>query len=112
MVEDEPVVRNFLSSALEELGYCVSAVGTAEEALQEADPEGDGPDLLPTDLRLPDQTGVWLHRALAEDRPGLPCSCRVTRSRSCAWIRRTRPPPDRVGEHPGEADHRLSALPR
>jgi len=69
VVEDNPQIRGLFARMLERLGYRVTAVDSAEAAL-ELDP-GAAFDLLLTDVMLPGITGVELSRRLAERWPGL-----------------------------------------
>ena len=77
VVDDSPDIREVLTQALEQRGATVTAVGTAEVAL---DLLGQlRPDVLLSDLEMPDQDGYWLIgrvRALAPARGGLtPAAC-------------------------------------
>jgi len=77
VVDDSPDIREVLTQALELRGATVTAVGTAEVAL---DLLGQlRPDVLLRDLEMPDQDGYWLIgriRALAPGRGGLtPAAC-------------------------------------
>ncbi len=70
LVEDEPGIRSALSSALEKDGYRCSCARDGEEALKLA--RQDWPDLVITDLRMDGQGGLYLMRALHEERPSIP----------------------------------------
>ncbi|HLL53109.1 MAG TPA: response regulator [Myxococcaceae bacterium] len=59
-VEDNEEIREALLSLLEEEGYEVTAVGSAEEGL--AQMKANRFDLLVTDYSLPGETGTWLVR--------------------------------------------------
>ncbi len=59
-VEDNEEIREALLSLLEEEGYEVVAVGSAEEGLEQL--KANRPDLLVTDYSLPGETGTWLVR--------------------------------------------------
>ncbi len=69
LVEDEEGARDGLVEALGVLGYAVTAVGSGEEALAEAD-RGEF-DLLLTDLKLPGIQGGEVARSLAARLPRL-----------------------------------------
>jgi PAS domain S-box-containing protein len=69
LVEDEEIARESLASALEELGYVVRAVGSAEEAL--ALPNLSRFQVLITDLGLPGLGGLELAAKLCSRAPHL-----------------------------------------
>jgi len=77
VVDDSPVIREVLTHILEWQGATVTAVGTAEHALDLL--EQLQPDVLLSDLEMPEKDGYWLIsrvRALAADRGGLtPAAC-------------------------------------
>jgi CheY-like chemotaxis protein len=77
VVDDSPVIREVLTQMLEWQGAAVTAVGTAEHALNLL--EQLRPDVLLSDLEMPEKDGYWLIRrvrALAPDRGGLtPAAC-------------------------------------
>ncbi len=63
VVEDEPRVRAFAVEALREIGYEVISAGGAEEALHLLDEAKPAPDLLLTDIVMPNMDG----RRLADE---------------------------------------------
>jgi two-component system cell cycle response regulator CpdR len=69
LAEDDTVMREYLTRALERAGYAVSAVdrGTAAIPLLEAEQF----DLLLTDIVMPEMDGIELARRAAEMAPGL-----------------------------------------
>ncbi len=69
LVEDEEMVRMTTADALAEMGYDVMQAGTAAAALGRLSP---APDLLLTDLGLPDQNGASLVQAVRRQLPDLP----------------------------------------
>jgi two-component system cell cycle sensor histidine kinase/response regulator CckA len=69
LVEDETATREGLAEVLELLGYRVTALGSAEEALTLAGEPGY--DVLLTDLALPGLSGAGLGSRLQERWPGL-----------------------------------------
>ena len=77
VVDDSPDIRDVLTAALESRGATVTAVSTAEVALDLL--EQLRPDVLLSDLEMPDKDGYWLIgrvRALAPARGGLtPAAC-------------------------------------
>ena len=77
VVDDSSVIREMLTRILEWQGATVTAVGTAEHALDLL--EQLRPDVLLSDLEMPAKDGYWLIgrvRALAPDRGGLtPAAC-------------------------------------
>ena len=77
VVDDSSAIREMLTLLLEQQGATVTAVGTAEHALDLL--ERLRPDVLLSDLEMPVKDGFWLIgrvRALAPDRGGLtPAAC-------------------------------------
>ena len=77
VVDDSSAIREVLTQILECQGATVTAVGTAEHALDLL--EQLQPDVLLSDLEMPEKDGYWLIsrvRALAADRGGLtPAAC-------------------------------------
>ena len=77
VVDDDPLIRNLLTDTLEMYGATVTAVATAREALTTL--EAWRPDVLLSDLQMPDKDGYWLIRqvrALAPERGGMtPAAC-------------------------------------
>ncbi len=65
VVEDDPDIRTALEQNLGDVGYVVSAAGTAREALRLA--ALSPPDLVLLDLMLPDRPGSDVCRALRTD---------------------------------------------
>jgi signal transduction histidine kinase/ActR/RegA family two-component response regulator len=70
LVEDEPTVRALAGRILRRAGHEVLAAASPAEALAHAGSRA--PDLLLTDVLLPEMDGIELHRRLAERWPGLP----------------------------------------
>jgi CheY-like chemotaxis protein len=77
VVDDSPELREAVTDVLEREGAVVTAAGTAERALDFL--QRLRPDVLLSDLEMPDKDGYWLIaqvRALAPDRGGLtPAAC-------------------------------------
>jgi two-component system cell cycle response regulator CpdR len=69
LAEDDQVMREYLTRALERSGYAVSAVdrGTAAIPLLESEPF----DLLLTDIVMPEMDGIELAQKASEMVPGL-----------------------------------------
>ena len=82
VVDDSSVIREALTGMLEWHGATVTAVGTAEHALDLL--EQLRPDVLLSDLEMPGKNGYWLIgrvRALSPDRGGLtPAACLTART--------------------------------
>jgi CheY-like chemotaxis protein len=82
VVDDTPAILEVVVQMLESLGATVTAVGTAERALDLL--ERLRPDVLLSDLEMPVKDGYWLIgrvRALAPDLGGLtPAACLTGRS--------------------------------
>ena len=71
VVDDDPLSREFLATALRELGVTTEDVESPEAALQRL---AERPyDLLLTDLRMPGMSGIDLIRKAVAAAPGLPC---------------------------------------
>lgn len=70
LVDDDPDVRFFLSSLLDELGHEVQAFEDAEAALAALD--GSPPDLMLVDFAMPRMNGAQLARLVREKYPELP----------------------------------------
>jgi CheY-like chemotaxis protein len=77
VVDDSSMIREVLTRMLEWHGATVTAVGSAEHALDLL--EQLRPDVLLSDLEMPEKDGYWLIsriRALGPDRGGLtPAAC-------------------------------------
>ncbi|OWK29875.1 blue-light-activated protein [Sphingomonas mucosissima] len=71
LVDDEDVVRMTTADMLLDLGYRVTEVASAEEAMRLIE-RGDPFDLLITDHLMPGLTGAELARAVRQRRPGMP----------------------------------------
>ncbi len=71
LVEDEDVVRELAREALQEGGYNVLEARHPGEALLVAERQGDGLDLLLTDVVMPHMSGPQLAQRLREHRPDL-----------------------------------------
>jgi CheY-like chemotaxis protein len=77
VVDDSSMIREVLTRMLEWHGATVTAVGSAEQALDVL--EQLRPDVLLSDLEMPERDGYWLIsrvRALTPDQGGLtPAAC-------------------------------------
>jgi CheY-like chemotaxis protein len=72
LVEDNDLVRTFAEGVLTDIGYEVTSVGSADEALARlADPEAKV-DLLLSDIVMPGMSGIELARRVHASHPGLP----------------------------------------
>jgi signal transduction histidine kinase/ActR/RegA family two-component response regulator len=72
LVEDNPGVRNYAKTALQELGYRVIEASEVAQAMQIINDGAERIDLLFTDVVLPDATGRALADAVLKLRPNLP----------------------------------------
>jgi PAS domain S-box-containing protein len=72
VAEDDATIRELVCRVLSRSGFTVVAGGTAREALASLDDMGRRPDLLLTDVIMPDTNGVEFARALREKHPQLP----------------------------------------
>ena len=71
VVDDDRTVRIVLAQALRDAGYAVGAFEGAREALSALD-DGESPDLVFTDVRMPGVDGLAFLDALKQRRPQLP----------------------------------------
>lgn len=71
VIDDDRAVRFVLAEALRDAGYAVSAFEGAKQALAALEDEG-APDLVFTDVRMPEMDGLALLEALKARRPDLP----------------------------------------
>ncbi len=78
VVDDCKLVRATVGAMLEHYGAAVTAVGSADEALETL--ERERPDVLVGDLAMPGRGGYWLSRARRRDARGRPH--RIHRSRA------------------------------
>jgi CheY-like chemotaxis protein len=89
VVEDSPEIRGVLARMLEREGATVTAVGTAEHALELL--EQSRPNVLLSALEMPKKDGYWLIRrvrALAPNRGGLtPAACLTGSTDPEVWAR-------------------------
>jgi CheY-like chemotaxis protein len=72
VVEDDAIVRTLIVDVLEELGFRVLEADGSEKALEFINNEGQGIDLLMTDVGLPVMDGRELAKQARMPRPGLP----------------------------------------
>jgi FixJ family two-component response regulator len=70
VVDDDPAIRDALTSLLESVGLAVETFGSAQEFLNRPPP--DGPGCLVLDVRLPGASGLDLQRVLATAQMTLP----------------------------------------
>ncbi|UFW46559.1 MULTISPECIES: response regulator [Bradyrhizobium] len=71
LVEDDPLIREFVVEALRDAGYHVIHASTGEEALEWC--KRQVADVLVTDVRLPGKLDGWQIAERCRDRdPGLP----------------------------------------
>ncbi|MEO7432103.1 MAG: response regulator [Dokdonella sp.] len=86
LIEDDPQIQKFLTTALEAHGYALTIAGTGAEGLAAAALKQ--PDMLIVDLGLPDMTGYDVIARLREwcDRPLLVLSARERESDKVAAL--------------------------
>ncbi|MBI5488637.1 MAG: response regulator [Deltaproteobacteria bacterium] len=65
VVDDEPDVRTFLTTLLQDNGYETSVAGNGAEALQAI--RAGRPDLVTLDITMPEQSGVRAYREIKTD---------------------------------------------
>jgi len=71
IVDDDEVIRNFVGEVLEEDGYQVVTLGTAQAALDAAQKEDF--HVVIADLKLGGENGIELIKSINAVRPGVPC---------------------------------------
>jgi two-component system response regulator HydG len=71
IVDDDPSCLQLLQAILEEVGFAVTTADRPRAALQQT--EAQPPDLLITDLRMPDMNGLELVRAVRRGAPEVCC---------------------------------------
>ncbi|MFT5572616.1 MAG: two-component system nitrogen regulation response regulator GlnG [Cryomorphaceae bacterium] len=71
IVDDDSSIRWVLARALRAEGFNVSDFEDAESVLQAF--EGDTPEVLMTDIRMPGMSGLELAKLMHEQHPGIPC---------------------------------------
>jgi CheY-like chemotaxis protein len=71
LVEDDPNAQEIIERVLKAQGYKVYRAGSAREAKEVFHEWGDRIDLLLTDIVMPGENGVQLHRQLLEKDPAL-----------------------------------------
>ncbi len=71
LVEDEAALCRVIGNALQGFGYAVHPIGSPTEALKWLDESGEAPDLLITDVVMPDIPGPVLYKRAAERNPDL-----------------------------------------
>jgi CheY-like chemotaxis protein len=69
VVDDEPQVRNMLKDLLEDEGYSVTIAQNGVEVLRACQTEM--PDLIITDLIMPEKEGIEFIREIKRERPGI-----------------------------------------
>ena len=70
IVDDDPNILISTRSLLESVGHACVTAGNGQEALERV--RQNGPDLIITDMRLPDMNGLSLVRELKKVEPALP----------------------------------------
>lgn len=70
VIDDDPGVRDSISSLVRSVGFRAETMASVDEFLQAGRP--DSPSCLVLDVRLPDRSGLDLQRELADRRIRLP----------------------------------------
>jgi len=70
VVDDDPLSREFLGEAVRSLGYAVETIGNPLRAIERL--AAGGFDLVLSDVRMPELSGLDLVRRVTEAQPGLP----------------------------------------
>ncbi len=69
IVDDEPLVLDFVSTALTRSGYNILNAGSGSEAIRQAREYGGTIHLLLSDFQMPDITGIDLATQICQERP-------------------------------------------
>ncbi len=72
LIDDDSAVAGFLSKALQRLGYAVTAITSAPQAVELFTSKPEDFDLVVTDMAMPEMTGDKLAAAMTAIRPGIP----------------------------------------
>ena len=72
VVDDEPMICQFVAAALRQKGFSVLTAANGEEAIAVSHRHRGDIRLLITDVKMPVMDGPTLVRVLSEDAPGLP----------------------------------------
>lgn len=72
LVEDEPAVLQFVKRALENRGFVIEAAETRSEAIETFDREKGNFDMIFTDAKLPDGTGIEVLEHVMKTHPEIP----------------------------------------
>lgn len=72
IIDDEPDILVIIDEFLRLSGYDVHAFSRPEDALQSIEKQGEQPDVILTDVRMPEMTGVEFLERINESFPGLP----------------------------------------
>lgn len=87
VVDDEPSVRRLIADALRARGHEVIVASGGRDALRAVYERSDTPDLLLSDIEMPDMTGIELAARLSADRPGIRILLMTGRPASAALAR-------------------------
>ncbi len=69
VVDDDPSIREMLDEVLKDAGYSVEVAADGLEALRMV--KASPPDLIITDIIMPEQDGVGIMLQLAKENPGI-----------------------------------------
>ena len=72
VVEDNMDVGRFATQFLDDLGYRLTWVTSAEEVLRQLGDNGDGLDIVFSDVVMPGIGGIERAKRIARDLPGMP----------------------------------------
>jgi two-component system, NtrC family, response regulator GlrR len=70
IVDDDPTVRGLYALVLQDAGAAVVSSGCASEAVRLTDLER--PDVIVTDLQMPERDGIWLLDEMRTRLPSVP----------------------------------------
>jgi two-component system cell cycle sensor histidine kinase/response regulator CckA len=71
VVDDEPAIREMLSTALEQEGFCVFTAGSGQQALSLSRKHHGEIEILISDVGMPEMDGPTLAKILLAENPGL-----------------------------------------
>ena len=72
IVDDEPMIRSMMDTALSSMGYSVTGAGSVEEAIELFESDASRFDALVTDYNLADGTGLEIVKTVREREANTP----------------------------------------
>jgi len=116
IVDDEPDIREYLETVLQDNGYRTITAGDGQEALDVVEREGL-PDLVTLDVSMPEKSGIRFYRDMKEDDARRRVPIVIVTGVDQAFerfisSRRSVPPPEGYLSKPIEQDRLLEMIAR